>query len=89
MQFFATQGVAEEQFLQLYRSQEISDKVSQARVMTVKYGLNGVPAIIVNGKYKTASYYTRSLDEMLAVVDGLMEKERAEYLAGSADSDPG
>jgi thiol:disulfide interchange protein DsbA len=87
MQFFATQGVREEEFLTLVRSPEIVEKASQARVMTVKYGLKGVPAMIVNGKYITASYYTRSLDEMLQVVDMLIRKERAELAAGSQASD--
>ena len=84
MQFFVDQGVEADRFLELYRSPEIVEKASQARVMTVRYGLQGVPAMIVNGKYKTASYYTRNLDEMLEVVDWLIEKERADYAANAS-----
>lgn len=51
-------------------------KVNEARIMTDKYGIRGVPAIIVNGKYKTAQYLTGSQEKLLAVLDLLVEKER-------------
>lgn len=89
MQFFAIQGVSEEEFLALFRLPEIVEQASQARVMTVRYGLKGVPAMIVNGKYITASYYTRNLDEMLRVVDMLIRKERGEMAAGAKQADQG
>ena len=51
--------------------------------MTVKYGLRGVPAMVVNGKYKTAPYFVRNQEEMIEVVDMLVEKERAELTKSS------
>jgi hypothetical protein len=45
--------------------------------------------MIVNGKYITASYYTRNLDEMLRVVDMLIRKERGEMAAGAKQADQG
>lgn len=76
--FLVQQGADEAEVSRLYESKDIDDKVSQARVTAVNYGLRGVPAIVVNGKYKTASYYTRNLDEMLEVVDVLIERARTE-----------
>jgi len=81
--FFVNQGVEPQTVFDLFRSQEITDKASQARVMTVKYGLRGVPAMVVNGKYKTAPYFVRNQEEMIEVVDMLVEKERAELTKSS------
>ena len=78
MEFFLSQGVKPQNFLEAYNSLEVTEKTSQARIMTVKYGLRGVPAMVVNGKYKTAQYFTGSQELMLSVVDMLIEKERIE-----------
>jgi len=76
VEFFVTQGVDGHEALGLYRSPEIMASVNEARLKTVKYGLRGVPAVIVNGKFKTAPFYVRNQDEMLEVLDVLVEKER-------------
>ena len=78
IQFFVAQGIDGNKVAALYDSPEVAEKTNQARLLTVKYGLNGVPAMIVDGRYKTASYYTRNLDEMLTVVDHLTAKVRAD-----------
>lgn len=76
MTFFSELGVNPDKVLGLYESKEIMDLASQARVKTVKYGIRGVPAIIVNGKYYTATYFSTNHDKMLDVVDFLIDKER-------------
>ncbi|TCK18218.1 thiol:disulfide interchange protein DsbA [Thiogranum longum] len=76
VEFFASQGVDRKKALDLYLSPEIAASVNQARIKTVKYGLRGVPAVIVNGKYKTAPFFVHNQDEMIEVVDSLVEKER-------------
>jgi len=76
MKFFKEQGVDENKFLALFQSEEISELASDARVKTVKYRIRGVPAIIVNGKYYTATYFNRNHEKMLKVVDYLIDKER-------------
>ncbi len=78
MTFFTEQGVDKARFLELYQSPGIMEKASDARVKTVKYGIRGVPAIIVNGKYYAATYFTSDHEKMLEVVDFLIEKERKE-----------
>ncbi len=78
IQFFREKGVQPERFIDLVRSQEIIDKASEARIRTVKYGLRGVPAVVINGKYLTATYYTKDYDEMFSVINWLIEKERKE-----------
>lgn len=76
MEFFVKQGVKEEDFFQAFRSPDVEEKVSQARILTVKYGIRGVPALIVNGKYRTAQYFTGTQERLLKVLDMLVEKER-------------
>jgi thiol:disulfide interchange protein DsbA len=76
VEFFTSQGVDRQEALGLYRSPEIMASVNQARIKTVKYGLRGVPAMIVNGKFKTAPFFVRNQEEMLEVLDALVEKER-------------
>lgn len=78
MTFFTEQGVDAEAFLKLYQSEEIQEMANQARMKTVKYGIRGVPALIVNGKYYTATYFSRDHNKMLEIVDFLIEKERSE-----------
>ncbi len=80
MTFFSELGVSEERFLELYTSEEIVELASEARKKTVNYGIRGVPAIIVNGKYYTATYFKSDHNKMLDVVDFLIEKERKEKL---------
>lgn len=77
LEFFASQGVDREKANALYLSPEIAAQVNQARVMTVKYGLRGVPAVIVNGEYVTAPYFVRNQEEMLKVLDSLVAREKA------------
>lgn len=76
MEFFVKQGVKREDFIQAFRSPEVDENVSQARILTVKYGIRGVPAVIVNGKYRTAQYFTGTQEKLLEVLDMLVEKER-------------
>lgn len=76
MQFFIKQGIKQEDFIQAFRSPEVDENVSQARILTVKYGIRGVPALIVNGKYQTAQYFTGTQEKLLEVLDVLVEKER-------------
>ena len=85
IEFFVSQGVDRQKVIDLYRSPEIMASVNQARRKTVDYRLRGVPAMIVNGRYKTAPYFVHNQEEMLEVLDMLVEKERAVM---TADSEP-
>ncbi|VAW95342.1 Periplasmic thiol:disulfide interchange protein DsbA [hydrothermal vent metagenome] len=80
MTFFSELGVSQNRFLELYESEEVVELASKAREKTVNYGIRGVPAIIVNGKYYTATYFKTDHNKMLEVVDFLIEKERKEKL---------
>ncbi len=75
--FFAKHGVDEKQFTDAYNSFGVSAKLNRARQMTKEYAINGVPALIINGKYRTSASEAGSHEAMLKVADRLIEQERA------------
>lgn len=78
-ELFAAQGVSEGEFRKVYNSFGVQTKVQQAGVRVRSYRITGVPAIIVNGKYRV-----KAGQKTFEIVDFLVEKERAER-AGSAE----
>ena len=77
-EFFEKYGVNRGDFIREFHSKEIVEKVSQARLMTVKYAFRGVPAVVVNDEFKTAPFYTRDQEQMLEVMDYLLAKTSAQ-----------
>jgi len=77
-EFFSAFGVKHEDFMREYNSKDVVDKVSDARIMSVKYAFRGVPAVVINDEFKTAPFYNRSQEQMLEVMDYLLDKVAAE-----------
>lgn len=73
--FFAAHGVAEADFKAAYNSFLIDTKVRQAGALAAKYGISGVPAIVINGKYKTSGPLAGSHEKMIDVMNRLIEQE--------------
>jgi protein dithiol oxidoreductase (disulfide-forming) len=73
--FFAAHGVKEADFRETYNSFMIDAKMRQAPALAAKYGITGVPAIIVNGKYKTNGTLAGSQEKMIDVMNALIKKE--------------
>ena len=73
-EFYEKHGVKPAVFLREFNSQDIVDKVSDARILTVKYNFRGVPAVVMNDEFKTAPFYTRDQEQMLDVMDFLLTK---------------
>lgn len=76
LDWVAKQGVDRQKFADMYKSFSIEGKVRRAAEMTQEYGFGGVPVLIVGGKYMPNP--VGSLQDMLRVVDGLIEMNRAE-----------
>lgn len=76
-EFFIQNGVDGDKYTSIYHSNEVETKVKQAYVMGKGYALTGVPAIIVNGKYRTGADLAGSYEKVLAVIDSLVEQERS------------
>ena len=73
--FFLTHGVNETQFKEAYNSFVVDSKMRQAPLMAARYGITGVPAIIINGKYKTNVTLAGSHEKMIEVMDQLIKQE--------------
>ena len=84
--FFVSQGVSAEDFQKTFDSFAVAVKVNNAKLMTRRYAITGVPTLIVNGKFSTSASLAganekdlsvKQLNERtLKVVDYLVEQER-------------
>jgi len=74
--FFTRYGITAEEFNKLYGSFSVKSKVSQGMKLAQLYQLRGVPALVVNGKYLVKTQSGKGFDDLLAVADFLVQKER-------------
>lgn len=76
-EFFVSKGVKPEDFDRVYGSNEIDVKVKQALLLAKRYKITGVPAVIVNGRYRTMRSMVDSYEGLVAVMNQLIEQERS------------
>lgn len=77
--FYAKYGVDAKQFASTMSSFAIDAKMKRATQFISRSGVDGTPAIVVNGKYKVTG---RNFEDTLRITDHLVAQERAR--AGSA-----
>jgi len=70
-------GVSEKDFDKAYESFTVKSRMKQGDQRIRSFGINGVPALIVQGKYVVTASTAGGQKNMLSVVDYLIEKERA------------
>ncbi len=85
--FFVSQGVKREDFKKAWGSFVVQSKLKRAVSMTKRYGITGVPAMVVNGKYRTGGPAANinspgankheQHENVLKVVDWLAAREAA------------
>lgn len=73
--FFARFGISKEDFNNTFDSFAVNTKVGRAETLSKRYKLDGVPTLIVNGKYRTDGPMGGGHEGMLKVLDYLIEKE--------------
>jgi len=74
--FFAAYGVSEAQFDQHYRGFATESRLKQTESRINSYGIQGVPAFIVNGKYRVSASSAGGEQALFDVINFLIEKER-------------
>ena len=74
--FFASFGISKDQYQSLFNSFSMKNKIRRADLFGLKYEIRGVPAFIVNGKYKVSASREVGTSELLDVVDHLIKLER-------------
>lgn len=72
---FAEHGVSTEDFNRVFRSFAVEAKIRRAKDMSERYGIRGVPALIVNGKYRTGAQLAGGNANIFRVVDYLVAQE--------------
>jgi protein dithiol oxidoreductase (disulfide-forming) len=79
-------GIDEQAFRDAYHSFTVEAKVRKAQDLNNRYGITGVPAIIVDGKYRTGPSVTGGLDSFVVVLNELVNKELAAKAPAAATS---
>ncbi len=72
---FERHGVSAEDFTKTWKSFEVATKLSKAQDLALRYGITGVPAVVVNGKYRTGASEAGGYPELLEVIDELVARE--------------
>ena len=74
-EFFTKFGVDKATFKDTMYSFGVGMKLNRAKDLTKRYGINGVPTIVVDGRYLTHASLTNGQANMLKVTDFLINKE--------------
>ncbi|WP_107311063.1 thiol:disulfide interchange protein DsbA/DsbL [Burkholderia metallica] len=74
--FLATRGFDKSKFLNVYHSFSVQAQVRQSAALPKRYAIDGVPTLVIQGKYKTGPAYTRSVEGAIAVADYLVRQIR-------------
>ncbi|HEX2238659.1 MAG TPA: thiol:disulfide interchange protein DsbA/DsbL [Gammaproteobacteria bacterium] len=73
--FLAQQGIDPKAFKKAYHSMEAQTCLQHNAELNRRYGVTGVPSMVVAGKYLTSASQAGSYENMLKVVDYLVAKE--------------
>ena len=73
--FFARQGIDEAEFRQFFNSFAVETLLRKNQQRERKYGIDGVPAIIVNGKYRTSVSMAGGNERLIRVINFLIAEE--------------
>lgn len=71
-------GIARERWDEAYNSGTVQRKVEEAARLSRAYSVTGTPTLVVNGRYLTSSSMSESLNGVVMIVDGLVQKVRSE-----------
>jgi len=75
-EFFVDQGISAEEFKSTFNSFAVNVKVNNARDMSRRYAITGVPTLVINGKYKTSLGMARGSKNAIRILNYLIEQER-------------
>lgn len=73
--FFTGFGISAEDFNNTFESFSVNTKVNRAESLSKRYQLQGVPTLIVNGKYRTDGPMAGGRKGMIKVLNFLIKKE--------------
>jgi thiol:disulfide interchange protein DsbA len=74
--YFKTQGISEADYAKAYNSFTVRTKMAQAEDLALRYRIDGVPAIIINGKYVTDLTMAGGNANLISVINDLAAAEK-------------
>ena len=81
---FVANGVTSEDFNRAIKSFAVNTKVGQAKSLNKRYGLSGVPTIIVDGRYRVDSGSIGSFEKVIEITRFLVNMTREARLKKTA-----
>ncbi|MCU7960335.1 MAG: thiol:disulfide interchange protein DsbA/DsbL [gamma proteobacterium symbiont of Bathyaustriella thionipta] len=87
IQFAANHGVDADKFRTTWDSFFVNLRINQAKKLAALYKVTGVPAVAVNGKYKSGLGLAGSYPNVINTINQLIDKERAGKTAITASSE--
>ena len=70
-----TAGVKPDKFMEVFNSFSVDAKVRKAEDLSKRYQAQGVPTLVVNGKWRTGGTIAGGHDGMIKVLDHLIQRE--------------
>lgn len=74
--FMEQRGIDRETFESGWNSFEVNTRMRQAKSLNRAYGIDSVPTMIVNGKYRTSEAQAGGKPDLIAVIEELVASER-------------
>lgn len=82
LRFYADQGVDRAQFEATMNSFAVNAKVARVKQTLPRYRIEGTPTLIINGKYRAMAPAGGTMEDLMAIVDKLIARERAALQQG-------
>ncbi|MDQ7074680.1 MAG: DsbA family protein [Gammaproteobacteria bacterium] len=77
LDFVTELGMDEKAFKEAMHSFAVETKIRRSKQLVKASGIQGVPAVIVNGKYRTSGSLAGSYPRMVGIIDELVAEELA------------
>ena len=75
-QWAVRHGIDRQKWLDAYNSNEVTQKVQQAKEFTQAYNVQGTPSLVVDGRYLTSSSMAGSVPGVIPILDELVNIAR-------------
>lgn len=85
--FFAEHGVSAESYLATSKSFAVENKLRRAAALPGRLGVSGVPAMVIDGKYRVDARMAGSYEKLLDTVEYLVQLEKPEDAAGDDEAE--
>jgi thiol:disulfide interchange protein DsbA len=87
-EWLAKNGIDVAKYNEMEKSFTVATRIARARTMTQNYRIDGVPRLVVNGKYYTTPDPAAGHDKLFSVVDQLIARVRKESTASTPAAAP-